>query len=179
LERIDAKCRKGRSLSYENLMRFRATYCVRARSTGPSVTPVGFLAKGMRGGGKTWLASPCSRLRNREVRCLRRGVESVPRSSRVGTVDKPRIRRVNLLHHLTFSPVPLEIRRSSMIPPLDLFAITANGEPLWVSAAETLPDAFKMARERGPGRYFVVSHETGNETMFEVDRDGEVRRVDS
>ena len=65
-----------------------------------------------------------------------------------------------------------------MIPPLDVFSMK-NNVALWLGAVESLLDAFKMGRNHGAGLYLVMSHQTGNKTMFEVDSFGEIRRVDS
>jgi hypothetical protein len=65
-----------------------------------------------------------------------------------------------------------------MIPPLDVFSVK-NSEALCLGVAENLVAAFKMARDKGPGPYLVISHITGRKTMYAVDDSGEIRCADS
>jgi hypothetical protein len=64
-----------------------------------------------------------------------------------------------------------------MVPPLDLFSIQDN-EPMWLGASESLAHATEMARQKGPGLYFVFSHQTGHKTMYRVDENGVIQAMD-
>jgi hypothetical protein len=66
----------------------------------------------------------------------------------------------------------------SMIPPLDLIALRKN-ETVWLGSAENLKHALEIARNRGPGRYIVYSHETEHKNYYEVTADGEVKLLDA
>ena len=61
-----------------------------------------------------------------------------------------------------------------MIPPLDVFSVKDN-EPTWLWPAESLAQALEMVRKRGPGLYFIFSHQTGHKMMYEVDDVGIIR----
>ena len=64
-----------------------------------------------------------------------------------------------------------------MIPPLDVFSIK-NNESTWLWPAESEAQAVEMVCKRGPGLYFIFSHQTGNKTMCEVDDTGTHQLVD-
>ena len=59
-----------------------------------------------------------------------------------------------------------------MIKPFDLFTVTGNDEPLWLSCAESLTEAIDAMRRRGPGRYLVISQTTGHKQSYEVRPEG-------
>jgi hypothetical protein len=64
-----------------------------------------------------------------------------------------------------------------MIPPLDVFSIK-NDQPTWLGAAESLVQALEIAKRKGPGTYFVFSHQTGHKSMYTVDVAGFVKPIE-
>ena len=65
-----------------------------------------------------------------------------------------------------------------MLPSLDVFEIE-NGKPMWLGCAETQAKALELVGNRGPGSYFVFSHQTGHKNFYEVTPVGIVARVSS
>ena len=55
-----------------------------------------------------------------------------------------------------------------MVPPLDIFHVTAAGELVWKGAADDLPAAHRQIQVlvlSGPGDYVIYSQKTGNKTV--------------
>ena len=61
-----------------------------------------------------------------------------------------------------------------MIPPLDVFKVEADGNLLWLEAAQTL-DAAKariaVLGAKSPGEYVIYSQKTGNKTVIKTGKD--------
>ena len=64
-----------------------------------------------------------------------------------------------------------------MIPPLDIFKIDPYGDLRWIEPARNLESAKARLAVLGtamPGKYVILSQQTGNQRFFTVEEDGEV-----
>ena len=65
-----------------------------------------------------------------------------------------------------------------MVASLDVFVVE-NGEPKWLSCADTITQAIESLRKKGCGLYFIFSQQTDRKTFYEVSAEGVVSQVDS
>ena len=65
-----------------------------------------------------------------------------------------------------------------MVASLDVFVVE-NGEPKWLSCAESFTQAIESLRKTGCGSYFIFSQRTDDKTFYEVSAEGVVSQVDS
>jgi len=62
-----------------------------------------------------------------------------------------------------------------MLPPLDIFRVTADGQLLWKTTAESLESAqrrVKILMTSEPGEYVIYSQETGHKTVVRAEKPG-------
>jgi hypothetical protein len=62
-----------------------------------------------------------------------------------------------------------------MLPPLDIFRVTAEGQLLWRTTADTLESAqrrIKILMTSEPGTYVIYSQETGHKTFVQAEKPG-------
>lgn len=58
-----------------------------------------------------------------------------------------------------------------MVPPLDIFRVTPDGQLLWKTTAESLESAHRRVRilmTSEPGEYVIYSQETGHKTIVRM-----------
>lgn len=65
-----------------------------------------------------------------------------------------------------------------MVASLDVFVVE-NGEPKWLSCAETLTEAIESIRKTGCGSYFIFAQQTEHKAFYEVSAEGVVSQVDA
>jgi hypothetical protein len=60
-----------------------------------------------------------------------------------------------------------------MVPPLDIFRVTSEGQLIWKAAAEDLETAqhrIKLLMAAEPGDYIIYSQKTGNKTLVRSEK---------